>query len=457
MSQKGSGVIVRAEQPTTDLLIRGAYAVDPRAELDGPVDLLVRGGAIERVTPAGGLDDSSTDGLLSIDGSGLHVFPGFFDPHVHLRIPGQGYKETIATGTASAAAGGFTGIVAMPNTNPTVDSTAVFGALLETGRKEALIGVGFTACITKGMSGSELTEMAALKELGAVAFTDDGKPVADAQVFRMACRYQQLTDSLLMLHEEEPSLSGGGAMNEGAVSAALGISGQPNIAESTLIARDAAIAGYEGARVHVQHLSARESLDAVRTARAAGVQISCEASPHHLRLTDEACRTLNTACKMNPPLRTEIDRQALIAAVLDGTIDCIATDHAPHSRDEKALPFEQAPFGTTGLESSFAAVYSELVLEHGLPLSRLIYLMNSGAELCGLTPAQLTEGAPADLCLVDLERRWIVGEHGYASKSANCAFDGHELQGKVVATICQGSVAYRDDVLASTLDTAGVR
>jgi dihydroorotase len=440
-------MIVRAARPTTDLLMRGVHAVDVRAGLDGPVDVLVTGGKITRIAPSGDLDIDELDGLTLVEGTGLHLFPGFFDPHVHLRTPGQGYKETIATGTASAAAGGFTGIVAMPNTNPVVDSTAVFGALLEQARKEAVVGVGFTACITKGMSGDELTEMAALKELGAVAFTDDGKPVADAQIFRMACRYQQLTDSVLMLHEEEPSLSGGGAMNEGAVSAALGISGQPNIAESTLIARDAAIAGYEGARVHVQHLSARESLAEVRTARERGVQITCEASPHHLLLTDEACRTLNTHAKMNPPLRTEADRQALIAAVLDGTIDCIATDHAPHSRDEKALPFEQAPFGVTGLETSFAACYTELVLKHGLGLGRLVELMGAGATLVDCEPPTLVEGAAADLCVVDLERRWIVGEDGYVSKSANCAFDGHELQSKVVLTISHGSIAYADATL----------
>ncbi|MFT4035814.1 MAG: dihydroorotase [Patulibacter sp.] len=447
-------MIVRAARPTTDLLIRGVHAIDRRAGLDRHIDLLVTGGQITTIAPAGEIDLEPLDGVTLIDGTGLHCFPGFFDPHVHLRTPGQGYKETIATGTASAAAGGFTGIVAMPNTNPVVDSTAVLGALLDQGRREAVIGVGFTACITKGMSGDELTEMAALKALGAVAFTDDGKPVADAQIFRMACRYQQLVDAVLMLHEEEPSLSGGGAMNEGAVSAALGISGQPNIAESTLIARDAAIAGYEGARIHVQHLSAQESLDAVRTAREASVQITCEASPHHLLLTDEACRTLDTHTKMNPPLRTEDDRQALIAAVLDGTIDCIATDHAPHSRDEKALPFEQAPFGVTGLETAFAACYTELVLGHGLPLGRLVELMSAGAALVGITPPTLKPGAPADLCLVDLSRQWVVGADGYVSKSANCAFDGHTLHSKVVLTVSEGSIAYADATLGLISDPA---
>ncbi len=450
-------MIVHADLPTTDVLIRGVHAVDVRAGLDGLSDVLVRDGRIEEIVPTGGLDSVDTEGLTVIDGAGLHCFPGFFDPHVHARTPGQGYKETIATCTASAAAGGFTGIVAMPNTNPVVDSPAVFGALLETARHEAVIGIGFTACITKGMKGAELTEMAALKDLGAVAFTDDGLPVTDAHIFRMACRYQQLVGAVLMLHEEEHALSGGGAMNEGAVSAALGISGQPNIAESTLIARDGAIALYEDARIHIQHISATESLDAVREARQRGTKITAEASPHHLCLTDEMCRTLDTHCKMNPPLRTERDRQALIAAVLDGTIDCIATDHAPHSRDEKALPFEQAPFGSTGLETSFAACYSELVLKHGLQLGRLVELLGAGAELIDLEPAKLIAGLPADLCLVDLNRRWIVGEDGYVSKSANSAFGGLELQGKVVLTLSHGSVAHRDPVLDHPFETAGTR
>ncbi len=447
-------MIVRAERPTDDVLLRGVHALDVRAGLDGPADVLIRGGVIEQITPAGELDSADTEGLRMIDARGLHCFPGFFDPHVHLRTPGQGYKETIATGTASAAAGGFTGIVAMPNTSPVVDSPSVFGALLETARREAVIGVGFTACITKGMKGQELTEMAALKDLGAVAFTDDGLPVPDAQIFRMACRYQKLVGAILMLHEEDPQLAAGGVMNEGPVSAALGVSGQPNIAESAMIARDAAIAAHEGARIHVQHLSTRESLEVVRTARERGTQITCEASPHHLLLTDEACRTLDTHSKMNPPLRSETDRQALIAAVLDGTIDCIATDHAPHSRDEKALPFEQAPFGVTGLETAFSACYTELVLGHGLELSRLVELLGSGAALVDLDPPQLTEGQPADLCLVDLSRSWVVGEDGYVSKSANSCFDGRTLQGKVVLTISHGSIAFADPALTQILDHA---
>lgn len=441
----------RKPAATSDVLLRGVHAVDVRAGLDDRVDLLVQDGVIAEIAAPGTLDAPA--GTVVLDGEGLHCFPGFFDPHVHLRSPGQHHKETLATGTASAAAGGFTGVVAMPNTSPVVDSPAVLGALIEAARREAVVNVGFTGTITKGMHGQELTEMAAMRHLGALAFTDDGKPVADAQVFRMACRYQKLAGALLMLHEEDPALAGDGVMNEGPVSTRLGVSGQPNIAESTMIARDAAIALYEDARIHVQHLSARESLDAVRSARERGTQITCEASPHHLCLTDEACAALDTNCKMNPPLRSEADRRALIAAVLDGTVDCIATDHAPHSRDEKALPFEQAPFGSTGLETSFAATYTELVLEHGLPLARLVELLGAGAELVGLAAPTLVTGRDADLCLADLGRRWTVGEGGYASKSANSAFHGHELQGKVVLTLAGGTVAYRDATLADTFDT----
>jgi len=413
-------------------------------------DLIVRDGLIERITPAGELDSADTAGLEVVDGRGLHGFPGFVDPHVHLRTPGQTYKETLATGTAAGAAGGYTLLVAMPNTSPVVDSTPVLGALLDAGRREAAIDVAFTACITKGMAGKELTEMAALKKLGVAAFTDDGLPVPDAGIFRMACRYQKLTGMVLALHEEDPRLSAGGCMHEGAVSASLGLAGVPSISESTMIARDAAIALHEDARIHVQHLSARESIDAIRTARAAGAQVTCEASPHHLLLTDETVRSLDTSKKMNPPLRSEADRQALIDAVVDGTIDCIATDHAPHARDEKALPFEQAPMGTTGLETAFASVYTELVAGPEAPftLGLLVEKLTSGAALLDLPTPTLAEGAPANLCLVDLGRRWTVGEFGYASKSANCCFHGRELTGKVVLTLCRGGFAFRDPSFA---------
>ena len=282
---------------------------------------------------------------------------------MHLRTPGQEHKEDLDTGTRAAAAGGFVAVVAMPNTDPTVDSAPVLRSLREPARREARIPVGFLASITRGLQGEALTEMAELRDAGALGFTDDGKPVHRAgHPAQGAAVPEARAAAIIALHEEDPTLCGKGVMHEGEVSARLGLAGIPSISESTMIARDAAIAGYEDGRIHIQHLSARESVEAVAEAKARGVRITCEASPHHLTLTDEALlERLDTRLKMNPPLRTEDDRQALIEGLRDGTIDCIATDHAPHAREEKEVPFEQAPMGTTGLETAFAAVYTELV------------------------------------------------------------------------------------------------
>jgi dihydroorotase len=290
--------------------------------------------------------------------------------------------------------------------------------------------------------------MAELRDLGALGFTDDGKPVVNAGVFRLAVQYQRMTGGVLALHEEDPALSGKGAMHEGEVSALLGIAGIPSVSESTMVARDAAIAGYEGGRIHVQHLSCVESVEAVAFAKQRGVRISAEASPHHLTLTDEAVRTLDTRMKMNPPLRAERDRQALIAGLRDGTIDCIATDHAPHARDEKEVPFEQAPMGTTGLETAFAAVYTDLVLPGILPLGLVVEKLNAGAALFDLETPRVEVGRAANLTLVDLESEWTVGEEGYESRSENCCFAGRALKGRVLLTLAAGSVAYRQRAFA---------
>ena len=282
---------------------------------------------------------------------------------MHLRTPGHEHKEDVETGTRAAAAGGYCGILAMANTEPTVSTAADIGALREPARADASVPVGFLATVTRGMAGEELTEMAELREAGAIGFTDDGLPIRSARVMRRALQYQRLCGGTIALHEEDPELSGDGVMHEGPVSAALGMAGVPSVSESTMIARDAALAGYEDARIHVQHLSAAESVEAVRAAKAAGVKISCEATPHHLCLTDEEVRSLDPRrFKMNPPLRSEADRQALIEGLRDGTIDCIATDHAPHSAEEKEVPFESAAMGVTGLETAFAAMHTELVL-----------------------------------------------------------------------------------------------
>jgi dihydroorotase len=442
-----SGLLTHREQPPADLLVRGAHVLDPRAGVDAPHDVLVRNGLIAEIGAPGSLE--APEGAEVLDGEGRHLFPGFVDPHVHLRVPGQEHKEDLDSGTRAAAAGGFVAVISMPNTDPVIDSPSILGALREAAAREARIPVGFLAAVTVGLKGESLTEMHALREAGAFGFTDDGKPVHDANVLRKALQYQRLTGGVIALHEEDPRLSGRGVMHEGEVSARLGLAGWPSIAESTFIARDAAIAGYEDGRIHAQHLSARESVEAVAAAKDRGVRITTEASPHHLTLTDEALlEHLDTRLKMNPPLRTESDRQALIEGLRDGTIDCIATDHAPHAREEKEAPFEEAPMGTTGLETSFAAVYTELVLPGVLPLGLVVDKLSSGAALFDIPLPRIALDAPANLVLVDLAAEWEVGEAGYESRSENSCFAGRRLQGRVLATVAAGAVAYRERAFA---------
>jgi dihydroorotase len=335
-------------------------------------------------------------------------------------------------------------MLAMPNTDPVVDSASILQSLRERARAEARIPTGFTAAITRSQAGADLTEMAELADSGAAAFTDDGRPVRSAGVLRQALQYQRLAGRVIALHEEDPSLSGAGVMHEGPVSALLGLAGIPSVSESTMIARDCALAAFEDARIHVQHLSARESVEAIARAKEAGVEVTCEVTPHHLCLTDEAVRSLDANFKMNPPLRSERDRRALIDALRSGTIDCVATDHAPHAREEKEQPFEVAPMGVTGLETAFAALNTDLVLPGVLPLSVLIERMTGGTEPFGLPVPTLAKGAPADVVLADLEAEWEVGEAGYESRSANNAFAGRRLAGRVRVTIAAGAVAYRE-------------
>lgn len=441
--------LVRAGGPgidDADVLLRRVHVLDPDAGIDAPHDVLVQGGLVTEIGEPGGL--TAPDGTEVVDGEGLHLFPGFVDPHVHLRTPGQEYKEDLETGTRSAAAGGYVAVVAMPNTSPVVDSSSLLGSLRDLASRMARVPVGFTAAITLGLHGEHLTEMNELRQAGAVGFTDDGRPVTDAGVLRKALQYQRLCGGVIALHEEDPALSAGGAMREGSVSARLGIAGVPWLSESTMVARDAAIAGYEDGRLHFQHLSCVASVDALRAAKAQGFRVSGEASPHHLCLTHEAVRDLDTSMKMNPPLGFEEDRQALIEGVRDGTIETIATDHAPHARDEKEMPFEQAPMGTTGLESAFAAVFSELVRPGVLPLATVVQRLVGGAALMDLPTSTVAVGERANLCLVDLEREWTVGEHGYESRSGNCCFHGRRLRGRVLMTVADGAVAYRERTFA---------
>jgi len=432
----------RGTSVPADALIRGAKLIDPRAGIDGTHDLLIRGGRIAEIGAPGALQ--APDGAEVVEAEGLHAFPAFTDPHVHLRTPGREDEEDIDSGTRAAAAGGFCAIIAMPNTDPVVDSGSILGSLQERARAEARVPVGFTASITRSMGGEDLTEMWELAEAGAAAFTDDGLPVRSAGVMRQALQYQRLAGRVLALHEEDPALSRKGVMHEGDVSAALGLAGIPSLSESTIVQRDCALAAYEGGRIHVQHLSARQTVEAIEAAKTAGVQVSCEATPHHLSLTDEAARTLDTNYKMNPPLRSEDDRKALIEGLRSGVIDCVATDHAPHAREEKEEAFETAPMGVIGLETAFAALVTDLVLPGLLPLAVLIERMTAGLRPFGLLVPTLAVGSDANVCLADLAATWEVGEAGYESRSNNCAFAGRTLTGRVLMTVAGGSVAYRE-------------
>ena len=427
--------LVQRPGPAASLVLRGARVLDPAAGIDEVRDLVVREGRI------GG----SASGLEEVDAAGLVAVPGFVDPHVHLRTPGREDLEDIATGSAAAAAGGFVTIVAMPNTAPVVDTAPVLESLLERGEREAAVRVGFFAAITAGQRGAELTEQVELAGAGAAGFSDDGHPVADAGVMRRALQYQRITALPLVLHEEDPSLSGVGVAHEGAVASRLGLAGIPSISESVAVARDAALAEYEGGRIHICHVSAAETAEEIRRAKARGVRITAEVTPHHLTLTDAAVASLDPSRhKMNPPLRGQSDREALIAALADGTIDCIATDHAPHAFDEKEVPFEEAPFGVTGLETAFAACHTHLVRTGLMSLELLVRRMGADAAAALELPVPtLADGAVADLALVDLEETVLVGDDGFQSRSRNSAFLGDELVGRVRLTIAGGQIAWR--------------
>jgi dihydroorotase len=432
---RGSG-----EQPDRDLILRRASVLDPRAGVDAVHDVVVRGGEVAQLAEPGAGEAPDAE---IVEAEGLSLFPAFFDPHVHLRTPGQEEAEDVETGTRAAAAGGYCGVLAMANTEPPVDDAAGIASLREHARAEAAIPAGFLACVTRGMRGKELTEMAELADAGAVGLSDDGLPLRSARVLRRALQYQRLADLPIALHEEDPELSADGVMHEGVASAALGMAGIPSISESTMIERDATLAAYEGARIHVQHLSARESVEAVQAAKAAGVAITCEATPHHLTLTDEEVRSLDSRFKMNPPLRSEADRQALIEGVRSGTIDCIATDHAPHPSERKEVPFEQAAMGVTGLETAFPVLYAELVLPGVLELATVIERMGAGAEPFGFAAPTVAQGSEANLVLVDTDDEWEAGAEGWESRSHNSCFAGMRLRGRVLMTVAAGRVAYR--------------
>jgi dihydroorotase len=408
-----------------DTLTLEGRVVAPAQRIDEPLRITVVDGVITQIEPAS-------------PGS-VVLAPAFVDPHVHLRTPGREDEETIRSGTEAAAAGGYCAILAMPNTEPVVDSAAVLGALVERAKEEALVPTGFMAAISKGQHGAELTEMAELAAAGAAAFTDDGRPVVSAGLLRRALQYSALADRALALHCEDPELSRGGHAHEGAVSAELGLGGYPSLAESVMVSRDLALAGGEERPLHVLHLSARESVDALRAAQAAGVSATGEVTPHHLCLTDEAVRSLDSNVKMNPPLRSEDDRRALVEALREGTIAAVATDHAPHARHEKEVPFEEAPFGVIGLETAFAALHTHLVLPGAVSLEVLLERMSAGpARALGLEEPRIEVGARANVVELDLSAEWRVDESGFRSRSQNSWLLGQMLQGRVVRTVADG-------------------
>jgi dihydroorotase len=425
-------MILHAKNGTQDSLVfESVRVVDPTRGIDEALTVTVDEGVIAAIEPA------------AAPANGKVLAPAFVDPHVHLRTPGREDEEDLASGTRAAAAGGYCAILAMPNTEPVVDSASVLGSLAEQAEREAEVPVGFLAAITKGQGGAELTEMVELAERGAAGFTDDGRPVVAPGVLRRALQYSAAAGRPVAVHCEEPTLSRGGHVHEGTVSAELGFGGYPSVAESVMVARDLALAGYEERPLHLLHLSARESVDELRRARAAGVPATGEVTPHHLCLTVDAVRSLDPNVKMNPPLRGEEDRAALVEALLDGTIEAIATDHAPHAREEKEVPFEEAPFGVTGLETSFSALYTQLVEPGVVPLATLLERMSAGpARIYGLDVPTIEVGARANLVLFDLDAVWHVDEGSFRSKSANSWLIGSKLRGRVVQTVAAGKVVY---------------
>jgi dihydroorotase len=414
-----------------DLVLEGIRVVDPTQGIDEVLTITVEKGVITRLEPC------------SSPSNGKIVAPAFVDPHVHLRTPGREDEEDIGSGTRAAAAGGYCAILAMPNTDPVVDSAAVLGALIERAEVEAEVPVGFLAAISKGQEGGELTEMIELAERGAAGFTDDGRPVVSPGLLRRALQYHEVAGRRIAVHCEEPGLSRAGQMHEGVVSAELGFGGYPSVAESVMVGRDLALAAYEQQPIHVLHLSARESVEELRRARAAKVEATGEVTPHHLCLTDEAIRSLDPNLKMNPPLRAEEDRHALIEGLKDGTIAAIATDHAPHAAHEKDVPFEEAPFGVTGLETAFAVLYTRLVEPGVVPLETVLERMSAGpARIYGLEPPRIEVGAPANLVVLDLEATWCVASQEFRSRSVNSWLLGATLNGRVVQTVADGKVVF---------------
>lgn len=423
------------------VLLKNGRVVEPAAGIDSVFDLLIVDGVIEKM----GSNVSAGKDVREYDLKNKIIAPGFIDMHVHLREPGFEHKETIETGTLAAAAGGFTAVCCMPNTNPAIDEASVVKYIKDRAASvnNGLVDVFPIAAVTKGREGKELAPMLELAEAGAVAFTDDGAPVENAGVMRRAFEYASMIDKAIIQHAEEPSLTAGGAMNEGAVSTSLGMQAMPSVAEVSMVDRDIRLAEYVGARYHVAHISTAGSVELVRQAKRRKMRVSCEVTPHHFTLTDEAVRSFDTNTKMNPPLRTRDDVEAMKEGLRDGTIDVIATDHAPHSFDEKEVEFMSAPFGIVGLETAVGLAMTELLFKNVISLAQLIEKCSVNPRaLLHLPPVRVAEGKPANLSIIDPNVEWTVRPENFKSKSKNSPFGGWKLKGKAVGILNKGSVLF---------------
>jgi dihydroorotase len=421
----------------TNLLIQNGRVVDPSQELDATLDILIEDGVVVR------LDKHIRADVPKLDAAGLLVVPGLIDLHTHLREPGQEQKETIASGTAAAAAGGYTAVCAMANTVPPNDERAVTEMVLAEAARHGACRVYPIGAVSRGLKGEELAELAELRTAGCVGFSDDGKPVYNAQLMRRALEYSRMLGLPIIAHEEDHHLSDGGVVHEGYISTLLGLGGIPAASEETMVGRDVILARLTGAHLHIAHLSTAGAVDAVRRARQEGVKVTCEVTPHHIALTDDELRSYSTNLKMNPPLRSRDHVEALIEGIADGTIDAIATDHAPHNFDEKNVEFDLAPFGIIGLETAFGVCHQHLVASKRITLSRLIDLMSTGpARAFSLPGGSLAEGNPGDVALIDLDEEYEVTS-SFRSKARNSPFIGMRLRGRAVATIVGGTTGYR--------------
>lgn len=418
-----------------NILIQNGRVVDPANAIDEALDLLVSDGTIARFGKAGTIKPA---GAQVVDAKGKVVVPGLLDMHVHLREPGSEYKETISTGTAAAKAGGFTSVCSMPNTNPVNDTRSVTEFILSQAQREAVARVFPIGAITKGSRGAELAEIGELYDAGCVAITDDGKPVMNGAMMRRAMEYATIFDIPVISHCEDMSLAGKGVMNEGFVSTELGLNGIPGAAEEVMVARDVALAEFVGCRLHIAHVSSAGSVRVIREAKQRGIKVTAETCPHYFSLTEEAVRGYNTLAKMNPPLRTAEDRGAIRDGLRDGTLDVIATDHAPHGMDEKSVEFDYAPFGIVGLETALGLTL-KLVNEGVLTFEGAVRALSlNPAKALTINKGTLSVGADADITIIDLDQEWVVDASQFKSKSRNTPFGGWKLKGRAVETIVGG-------------------